>query len=144
MIQCRNVELSSAARYSRWDYFCVADLRPVLNSKSLQLDVVAAKLDLKNKAGCCGFSIRYCHCSPYKFMADKMLGTRLSPNTSVFLCQYYSFHATYIYFCVIQAMGIESRWGRDFPHPCRPVLGPIQPPVKCIPGLLSGGKVAGA
>jgi len=26
--------------------------------------------------------------------------------------------------------GIESRWGRDFPHLFRPVLGPTQPPVQ--------------
>jgi hypothetical protein len=26
--------------------------------------------------------------------------------------------------------GIESRWGRDFPHLSRPALGPIQPPVQ--------------
>ena len=25
--------------------------------------------------------------------------------------------------------GIESRWGRDFPHLSRPVLGPTQPPI---------------
>jgi len=25
---------------------------------------------------------------------------------------------------------IESRWGRDFPHKCRPGLGPTQPPVQ--------------
>ena len=33
---------------------------------------------------------------------------------------------------------IESRWGRDFPHMSRPSLGPIQPPVKSIPGPSQG------
>ena len=31
--------------------------------------------------------------------------------------------------------GIESRWGRDFPHLSRRFLGPIQPPVQRVPGL---------
>jgi hypothetical protein len=31
--------------------------------------------------------------------------------------------------------GIESRWGRDFPHLSRPVLGPTQPPVQWVSGL---------
>jgi hypothetical protein len=41
--------------------------------------------------------------------------------------------------------GIESRWGRDFPHLSRPALGPNQPPVKMgtgsFPGIKSGRGV---
>jgi len=31
--------------------------------------------------------------------------------------------------------GIESRWGRDFPHLSGPTLGRTQPPVQWVPGL---------
>jgi len=45
---------------------------------------------------------------------------------------------------VLDAPGIESRWGRDFPHLSRPALGPAQPPVQWIPGLSRGERTAGA
>ena len=40
--------------------------------------------------------------------------------------------------------GIESRWRQDFPHPCRTVLGPIQPSMQCVPGFFPGDKTTGA
>jgi hypothetical protein len=39
--------------------------------------------------------------------------------------------------------GIESRWGRDFPHLSRPALGTIQPPVQWVLGLSRGKERPG-
>jgi hypothetical protein len=40
--------------------------------------------------------------------------------------------------------GIERRWGRDFEHPSRPALGPIQLPVNRVQGLFLRSKAAGS
>jgi len=34
--------------------------------------------------------------------------------------------------------GIESLWGRDFPHLSRTALRPTQPPIECVSGLFRG------
>ena len=39
--------------------------------------------------------------------------------------------------------GIESRWGRDFPHLSKPTLVPTQPPVQRVPGLSRGKERPG-
>jgi hypothetical protein len=40
----------------------------------------------------------------------------------------------------LDSPGIESQWGRDFPHLSRPALGTTQPPVQWVPGLSQGVK----
>jgi hypothetical protein len=46
--------------------------------------------------------------------------------------------------CRLEVPGIKSRSGRDFPHSSRPALGPTRPPVRCVPGFVTGSKAAGA
>jgi hypothetical protein len=39
---------------------------------------------------------------------------------------------------VLDGLGIEFRWRRDFPHLSRPALETTQPPVQCVPSLFRG------
>jgi hypothetical protein len=39
----------------------------------------------------------------------------------------------------LESPGIESRWGRDFPHLSRPALRPMQPPT--YTRVFPGGKL---
>ena len=43
----------------------------------------------------------------------------------------------------LHSPGIESRWGRDFPHQSRTALGPNQLPINAY-RVFPGGKAAGA
>jgi hypothetical protein len=38
----------------------------------------------------------------------------------------------------LEGPGIESQWGRDFPHLSGPAPGPTQPPVQWVPGFSRG------
>jgi hypothetical protein len=42
--------------------------------------------------------------------------------------------------CGLDGPGIESRWGRGFPHPLKPALEPTRPPAQLVPGVKQPGR----
>ena len=68
------------------------------------------------------------HFHVYSYVFCNTLHFRQGRGSSVGLATHYG----------LDGPGIESRWGRDFPHLSRPALRPSQPPVQWVPGLSWG------
>ena len=70
--------------------------------------------------------------------------SRLHIRNKQFLQNNPDFNSQYNLLDRLDDPGIQSRWGRDSPHPSRLALGPTQPPMQGVPGLFPGSKAAGA
>ena len=79
---------------------------------------------IKGSFSCNIFCIHLIFCSVYCQVSRSIKGR----DSSVGIATRYG----------LDGPGIESRWGRDFPHLPRPALGPTQPPVRWVPGLSRG------
>jgi hypothetical protein len=71
-------------------------------------------------------------------MRPIQLAFRLLISCTIFLCYGPGSSVNIATGYRLDGLGIEFRWGRDFPHLSRPALGPTQPPIQWVPGLSRG------
>ena len=69
-----------------------------------------------------------CKCKNYSENIFRLLMAFRGPGSSVGIVTGYR----------VDGPGIESQWGRGFPHLSRPALGTTQPPVKWVPVFSRG------
>ena len=76
----------------------------------------------------CHMQLQMTHVLMFNYYRYKPNVTRPYPGSVVGIATAYG----------LDSPGIESRWGRDFPHLSIPGLRPTQPPVQRVPGLSRG------
>ena len=70
---------------------------------------------------------------PYAFYIHPYISLLRGRDTSVCIATRYG----------LEGPGIESRWGRDFPHLSTLAVRSTQPPIRWVPGLFRGVKRPG-
>ena len=69
------------------------------------------------------------------------VASTLQENIYIYIYIYYVYCSSSVGIAIAYGLdgpGIESRWGRDFPHLSRPALRSTQPPVQGVLGLSRG------